>query len=221
MGDGLRIVMSLSGGMDSSSLLAYLLDQGKEVQAVSFVYGSKHNSYERRAAESVAMYYGIVLHKLDLSSVFAGFQSDLLQSGGGIPEGHYTDSSMSRTVVPGRNLIFLSVLSGLAWSIGAQSIAIGIHSGDHAIYPDCRPEFYAAMNSAIQLGTDGRVDILAPFLQWDKTKILEWGIPHGVPYQLTRTCYQDQELSCGRCGSCVERLEAFQNVGVKDPIAYE
>lgn len=215
------IVMSLSGGMDSSSLLAYLLDQGHDVRAVSFVYGSKHNSYERNAAESVAGYYGIPLDKLDLSSIFMGFQSDLLKSGGNIPEGHYTDSSMSRTVVPGRNLIFLSILSGLAWSIGAQSIAIGIHSGDHAIYPDCRPEFYAAMNSAIQLGTDGRVDIIAPFLQWDKTKILQWGIPKGVPYQLTRTCYQDQELSCGRCGSCVERLEAFQNVGVKDPVIYE
>lgn len=216
-----KVIMALSGGMDSSTLLAWLLDQGYEVEAVSFSYGSKHNQYERQCAIDFAAHYGIVLHHIDLTDIMAGFKSNLLKTGGDIPEGHYTDASMSATVVPGRNIIFLSCLTGLAWSRDASHIAIGIHSGDHAIYPDCRPEFYDSMNKAIKAGTDGRVDIIAPFLTWDKTRILEWGIPHKVPYELTRTCYKDQPLSCGACGSCVERLEAFTAIGIKDPVEYE
>jgi len=103
------VIMSLSGGMDSSTLLAYLLDQGNSVECVSFEYGSKHNKYERVAAEKVASHYAVPLHKMDLTPLMVGFRSDLLKTGGKIPEGHYTDSSMSRTVVPGRNMIFLSI----------------------------------------------------------------------------------------------------------------
>ena len=216
-----KAILALSGGMDSATLLAWLLHQGFAVEAVSFDYGSKHNSHERLMAEAFAAHYNVPLHKIDLSGVMAGFKSNLLKTGGDIPEGHYTDASMSATVVPGRNIIFLSILAGLAWSAGAGKIAIGIHSGDHAIYPDCRPDFYDAMNQAIWEGTDGAVDLMAPFVDWDKTKILEWGIPAGVPYHLTRTCYKDQPLSCGKCGSCVERLEAFAAVGSIDPIFYE
>lgn len=216
-----KVIMAQSGGMDSATLLAWLLAKGYEVEAVSFDYGSKHNRYERQMAEKFAAHYGVKLHKIDLTGVMSGFSSALLKTGGPIPEGHYTDASMGATVVPGRNIIFLSILAGLAWSVGAESIAIGIHSGDHAIYPDCRPDFYAAMDNAIYEGTDGRVGILAPFVDWDKTKILQWGISNGTPYHLTRTCYKDQPLSCGKCGSCVERLEAFANVGEIDPIPYE
>lgn len=217
----MKAVMALSGGMDSSTLLAYLLNSGNQVECVSFVYGSKHNRYERTSAEQIADFYKAPLHRFDLSSIMGGFDSDLLKTGGDIPEGHYTDSSMSRTVVPGRNMIFLSILAGVAWSEGASKIALGIHAGDHAIYPDCRMEFYKAMDSAIYLGTDRRVEMAAPFVEWDKTKILQWGIPHGVPYGLTRTCYKDQQLSCGKCGACCERLEAFSNIGQSDPARYE
>ena len=214
------VVMALSGGMDSCSLLAYLLSQGHSVSCVSFVYGSKHNVYERKAADRIAEHYGVPLRRVDLAPIMQEFDSDLLKSGGNIPEGHYTDVSMSRTVVPGRNIIFLSLLAGMAWSEGASKIAIGIHAGDHAIYPDCRIEFYKAMDTAIYLGTDRRIEMIAPFADWDKTKILQWGIPRSVPYQLTRTCYKDQELSCGKCGACQERLEAFRNVNSIDPILY-
>jgi 7-cyano-7-deazaguanine synthase len=217
----MKTVMALSGGMDSSTLLAYLLDDGHDVRCASFVYGSKHNQYEHICAKQIADYYKAPLHLFDLSSVLGGFDSDLLKRGGDIPEGHYTDASMSRTVVPGRNIIFLSILAGLAWSEGATKIALGIHAGDHAIYPDCRIEFYKAMDSAIYLGTDRRIEMIAPFVEWDKTKILQWGLPHAVPYQMTRTCYKDQELSCGKCGSCVERLEAFSCIGKIDPVSYQ
>lgn len=218
---GKKVVMALSGGMDSTTMLAKLFSEGNEVECLSFTYGSKHNPYENNAAEKVAAFYGVPLIKIDLSPIMASFKSDLLKSGGDIPEGHYTEPSMERTVVPARNIIFLSILAGHAWSVGASKIAIGIHQGDHAIYADCRQDFYKAMDSAIFLGTDRRVEIVAPFLETDKTGILEWGLANDVPYRFTRTCYKDQPLSCGSCGSCVERLEAFANIGTPDPIEYE
>jgi 7-cyano-7-deazaguanine synthase len=216
-----KIVMALSGGMDSTTMLGLLLSQGNEVHPVSFTYGSKHNRYENAAARTVAEYYNLALPIIDLSGVMQHFKSDLLLSGGKIPEGHYNDSSMERTVVPGRNMIFLSILAGYAWSIGATKIALGIHQGDHAIYADCRKEFFKAMDSAIYLGTDRRVDFIAPLLDMNKAGIVKIGTSLAVPFHLTRTCYKDQELSCGRCGSCRERLEAFEIRGIADPIKYQ
>ena len=217
----MNIVMALSGGMDSTTMLAHLLDKGHNVKCLIFTYGSKHNKYENAAAVKIADHYRCDWHHVDMTSFMEGFTSALMQSGEAIPEGHYTDATMSKTVVPARNIIFLSVMAGYAWSWDCQQIAIGIHQGDHAIYEDCRKEFYKAMDSAIYLGTGGRVEIVAPFVDIDKTGILGIGMPLGVPYELTRTCYKDQVLSCGLCGSCVERLEAFANVGRLDPVAYE
>lgn len=218
----MKVVMALSGGMDSTTMLAKLLHDGHDVECFFFTYGSKHNQYEAEAAQAVAAHYGVPCHgAVDLSQVMRWFKSDLLKSGGAIPEGHYTAPSMERTVVPSRNIIFLSILSGIAWSVDAQKIAIGIHQGDHAIYADCRQDFYKAMDTAIYLGTDRRVDIMAPFIDTDKTGILDWGLSHSVPYKLTRTCYKDQPVSCGVCGSCVERLEAFAAHSITDPIDYE
>ena len=216
-----KAVLALSGGMDSTTVLAWLLDNSYEVVCVSFNYGSKHNPYENEAANKIALFYDVMLEEVDMRGVMSSFQSNLLVSGGEIPEGHYNDDTMSKTVVPARNIIFLSVLAGLAWSNDASKIAIGIHQGDHAIYADCRTEFYKAMDTAIFLGTDKRVEILAPFIDTDKAGIIKWGRTKGVPYYLTRTCYKAQELSCGKCGSCTERLEAFQINGIKDAIKYE
>lgn len=216
-----KVVMALSGGMDSSTLLGWLLDQGYEVECLTFNYGSKHNPYENKAAELVAEHYGVKLSKIDIQPLMVSFKSNLLKTGQEIPEGHYTDETMSKTVVPARNMIFLTILAGHAWSVGANNIAIGIHQGDHAIYADCRKEFYKAMDTAIYLGTDRRVEMIAPFIDIDKTGILEYGRDLGVPYSLTRTCYKDQPISCGKCGACVERLEAFTNCAMLDPLPYE
>jgi 7-cyano-7-deazaguanine synthase len=216
-----RIVISLSGGMDSATLLAYYHDRGFKINTVFFDYGSKHNKYEKESAWKLANFYKVPIEPIDLSFIGNLFKSNLLEKGGEIPEGHYNDSSMSLTVVPGRNIIFLSILTGYAWSIGTDRIGIGVHSGDHAIYPDCRPHFIHSMWDAICYGTEDAVQLEAPFLDMDKYQILKTGVALKVPYELTRTCYKDQVLSCGKCGSCTERLEAFSRQGMKDPVPYE
>ena len=221
--------MGLSGGMDSATLLGILLDQGYEVHCCSFKYGSKHMDYEMDSAEDIVIYYlerGFPVHRhiFDLREVFHPFDSALLNNTGEqIPEGHYNDENMKRTVVPGRNMIMASIMAGYAESIKADAIALGVHSGDHHIYPDCRPEFIKFLNLAILNSSDGNIRVETPLLYEDKFSILKIGyaLNPAVPYHLTRTCYKDQSESCGKCGSCQERLEAFGKLGIKDPIAYE
>ncbi len=193
-----------------------MMDENWEVECFGFDYGSKHSTYELPAAKRIASYYGVPFSIIDLTEIGRHLSSNLLKSGGPIPEGHYKAENMKLTVVPCRNIIFLSILAGIAESKKADIIAIGIHQGDHAIYPDCRLEFFRQMDRAIRLGTDGKVSLYAPFLSTDKTGIVKWGLQHGVPYRLTRTCYKDQPEPCGKCGSCVERLEAFEKNGAKD-----
>ena len=161
--------------------------------------------------------------EFNICGVFEGFKSNLLQSGREIPEGNYEHESMSKTVVPGRNLILASIMAGLAESIEADFVALGVHSGDHHIYPDCRPEFIRYLADTVNSSSDNQVQVIAPFLDLDKTKILKLGYSFDtqVPYHLTRTCYKDQPHSCGKCGSCTERLEAFATLGRPDPVKYE
>lgn len=216
-----KVIVSLSGGMDSATVLAKMLDEGHEVECIGFAYGSKHNVYENNAAVQFATHYQTPFKIYDLSGFMSDLNSNLLKSGGDIPEGHYEQENMSLTVVPGRNLIFASIVASIAESRGADAIALGVHSGDHAIYPDCRPEFVEALKDVIAFSTAGTVQVLTPFLTGNKTSILEWGVQNNVPYQKTRTCYKAQSTSCGKCGSCTERLEAFQLNGLIDPIQYE
>jgi 7-cyano-7-deazaguanine synthase len=216
-----RAIVSLSGGMDSTALLDYVT-AGRTAIAVGFQYGSKHNRYEHQAAYAVAQHYGVPFKMIDLTSVMENFKSALMMKDDAeVPEGHYEAETMRQTVVPGRNIIFASILAGVAWSEGAEQIYMGVHAGDHYIYPDCRPEFIDAMNEAVYRGTGGKVGLLAPFLHKDKTWIVGKGLENRVPFHLTRTCYKDQTIACGKCGSCQERLEAFKNNGVDDPIEYE
>ncbi len=216
-----KVVMGLSGGMDSSTMLAYLLNMGYEVYCLNFTYGSKHNKYEIKSAELIADHYKVPYRLIDLTAAFEGFKSNLLLSGGEIPEGHYTDETMSKTVVPGRNTIFASIMMGYAESVDAGKIALGVHQGDHAIYPDCRQDYVKALDTLVYLASDRKVEVIAPFLDTDKIGICRVGLDLNVPYELTRTCYKDQEKSCGVCGSCRERLEAFEENNIDDPIPYE
>lgn len=223
-----KAVIGLSGGMDSATLLSILLEQGYEVHCVMFTYGSKHNKYENKAAMELYNYfkeygYEVVSHLIDITTIFQSFKSNLLESGGEIPEGHYESKNMKLTVVPGRNLIFASIMAGLAESIEADLIALGVHAGDHAIYPDCRKEFIDSLKTTLARSSDNKVSVYCPFININKIKILEIGInAHPkTPYELTRTCYKNQSLACGKCGSCRERLEAFKELKIKDPIKYE
>jgi len=223
-----KIVIGLSGGMDSATLLGILLEQGYEVHCCTFYYGSKHNKWENRAAENIIDFYQaqdspVFGYVINLVEAFKEFSSNLLLSGEEIPEGHYNDENMKKTVVPNRNMILTSVMVGLAESIGAEAVALGVHSGDHHIYPDCRLEFIKALDTTVYLSTDKKVQIMTPLIEDNKTSILQKGysLLIKVPYFLTRTCYKDQQLSCGKCGSCQERLEAFKNINLKDPIIYE
>ena len=219
-----KVVLALSGGMDSSTLAGYYLNKGYEVHPIAFSYGSKHGKYETECAFNVAAELGTEEIKLvELDFIGKLFNSALLKSGGDIPEGHYEDESMSKTVVPGRNTIFISILMGYAESIGADVIAAGVHAGDHHIYPDCREDFINAMALTVAEATEGAIRLEAPFIDYDKFDILKIGYAFKEPmkYELTRTCYKDQPLSCGKCGSCVERLEAFSRLNKTDPIEYE
>jgi len=217
-----NIIVALSGGLDSATMLAQCIAEGGTPFCISFYYGSKHNEYENKASIEIAEYYKVPLKHIDISGITQEFHSTLLKSGGEIPEGYYTDKNMSQTVVPARNLIFLSILAGIANSRDISTIGIAVHQGDHAIYPDCRPNFISSVQKTIELATDGQLNNLyTPFLFLTKTDIVKIGLDLSVPYHLTRTCYKEQELACGHCGACTERLEAFKLNGKEDPILYE
>jgi len=215
------VVMALSGGMDSATVLDQLAFEGFSVACIGFTYGSKHNEFENAAALALAKHYKVHYKLIDLTVVFDGFKSNLLKNGGDIPEGHYEQDNMSLTVVPGRNTIFAGILLGAAESIDASKIALGVHQGDHAIYPDCRIEYIKALDTLLYLASDRKIEVITPFLYTNKIGILDFGLKNDTPYHLTRTCYKDQELSCGICGSCNERIEAFATHERIDPIKYE
>lgn len=216
-----KVVMALSGGMDSGTMLAYLIDKGYEVHCLNFTYGSKHNQYEIQCAEKLANYYKVPYRLIDLTEAFNGFKSNLLLTGDEIPEGHYASPIMSKTVVPGRNTIFASILMGYAESIDAKYIALGVHQGNHFIYSDCRAEYIKALDTLVYLASERKVEVVTPFGNTDKIGICKIGLELGVPYTLTRTCYKDQENACGKCPSCVERLEAFEKNHEVDPAIYD
>lgn len=218
----MKILAVLSGGMDSTTAMAQAVDHRNEVVgALSFDYGSKHNDREWRSACFVAFHYGVKIKRCRLDFVADNFKSDLLQSGGDIPEGHYADPSMQRTVVPFRNGIMLAIAAGYAESIGAQAILLGNHFGDHAIYPDCRETFVTHMRRAIASGTYAQIGLETPFVDKTKTDIALIGSTLHVPFELTYSCYKGGEKHCGKCGTCYERKEAFRDAKLPDPTEYE
>ena len=219
--DKIQHLVILSGGLDSSTILAKVIDEndGEGVNAIHFYYGQRHQR-EKQAAKKIAEFYKIPLHHLDLSNIFSSLKGNALTDIDEveIPEGHYTDPSMRLTVVPFRNLMFLSSGAAFAASVGASTLHIGVHAGDHAIYPDCRPEFIHAARKVLKLGHYDAISLKTPFLNDTKAGIVKSGIRLGVPYELTWTCYQGESLPCGKCGACAERSEAFSENGVRDPL---
>lgn len=220
--DHKKAVLILSGGMDSTTLLYHMIKVLKlDVWPVSFNYGQRHLR-ELSAAMMTCHKLGLFHQIVDLSSITKLISnSALTDPSAPIPEGNYDEESMKATVVPNRNMILLSVAIGYAINIKAGSVYYGAHAGDHAIYPDCRPEFVAAMKLVAGLSNWEPMELVAPFSDIDKGDILEKGLYLGVDYSLTWTCYAGREKACGKCGACRERLEAFQKVGMKDPLEYE
>lgn len=217
----ISVIVLLSGGVDSVTALYAMKEQHEIAAALSFNYGSKHNARELECARYHAQRLGVRHEIVELDFMNRVFKSDLLQSGGAILEGNYTDENMKSTVVPFRNGIMLAIAAGVAESMECGGIVIAAHAGDHAIYPDCRPGFMAAMQQAIAAGTYNNVQVLAPFIQKNKGDIVRIGHRLGVDYAHTWSCYCGGEEHCGKCGTCVERKEAFALAGVTDPTCYK
>ncbi len=209
----------LSGGMDSTTML---YEFASEIGlAVTFNYGSNHNARELECARYNCDRLGIELVVVDMPFIGRLFNSSLLSGAEAIPEGNYDDENMRSTVVPFRNGIMLSVAAGLAESRGLKRLMMANHGGDHAIYPDCRQGFVDAMSQAISQGTYDHITIYAPYTGITKTDIARRGGAIGVDYSHTYSCYKGGEKHCGRCGTCSERKEAFEQSGVADPTVYE
>lgn len=217
----MKVVVLCSGGMDSVTALYSAAREQTIVAAVSFDYGSKHNHRELVFAAEQAAKLGVRHEVIALDFIARLFASDLLKSGGEIPEGHYEAENMKQTVVPFRNAIMLSIACGFAESVGAEGLVIAAHSGDHAIYPDCREDFMRAMSEAMQRGTYAGVKLLRPFIALNKAEIAAEGARLGVDFARTWSCYKGGAIHCGKCGTCVERREAFTLAGIADPTVYE
>ena len=212
-----KVVCVLSGGIDSSTLLAKLSKENKEIHAITFEYGQRHNK-EIEYATKIANFYHIKSHSIVNIPIFSN--SSLTQKDKDIPEGHYKQDNMKQTVVPNRNMIMLSVAASYAETLGIKKVYYGAHHGDHTIYWDCRDNFVKSMDNVLKLN-EGKVRICAPFMWLDKGDIVCLGKALEVPYQITWTCYKGEKKACGKCGSCVERLEAFKKAKLEDPIEYE
>lgn len=205
-------VIVLSGGMDSTTLL---YDRKDEIAlAVTFDYGSRHNAREIECARKNCEMLGVEHVVIPLSFIGQYFKSSLLIGGDEIPEGHYADENMKSTVVPFRNGIMLAVAAGLAESRGLRKVMLANHGGDHAVYPDCRPGFVDAMSKAISEGTYEGIVIDAPYTNITKSDIARIGKRLGMDYSLTYSCYKGGEKHCGKCGTCVERMEALRDAGI-------
>ena len=204
----MKAILIYSGGLDSTTLLYEYRES--IALAVSFNYGSKHNERELAYAAVNCARLGIPHIIIPLSFIREYFRSDLLLGKGEIPEGSYEDENMRSTVVPFRNGIMLAIAAGLAESNDLDTVLIANHGGDHAIYPDCRPNFIEAFDEAARAGTYNGVRILSPYCNITKRDIALKGKAMGIDYSRTYSCYKGGEKHCGRCGTCTERKEALE-----------
>lgn len=215
-----KVVVIYSGGMDSFTVLNKAIRDGYEVYPLTFDYGQRHKK-EIEYAARVCQKLGVKHKVIDISAINEIIGGSSLTDTIDVPEGHYEEESMKQTVVPNRNMILLSLAIGYAVSLEACKVYYGAHSGDHAIYPDCRPEFVEKMNDVSRIANYEAVEIYSPYLEVSKVDILTDGLKMGLNYADTWTCYNGRELACGKCGACQERLEAFEQNGITDPLVYE
>lgn len=224
-----EIAMSLaiaivSGGLDSVTLAHLLAAQKYQLHLLSFDYGQKHRvelDFARRCAARLGAAHDVIDLR-DFGKLLSG--SALTDENVAVPHGHYAAPNMAITVVPNRNAIMLSLAYGVAVAQNAQQVAIGVHGGDHFVYPDCRPDFidaFVKMETLANAGSgDPNLELYAPFLRTDKAGIVTQGEKLGVPWSETWSCYEGGAVHCGKCGTCVERREAFAAAKVEDPTIY-
>jgi len=215
-----KVVVIYSGGMDSFTLINEMVAKGHRVYALSFNYGQKH-AKELHYAQKVCDELGLPHKVVDITAIHQLLLGSSLTDDIEIPDGHYEEESMKSTVVPNRNMVMLSLAIAYAVSVQAEAVIYGAHGGDHAIYPDCRPEFVDKMAEVSRVANYEVVDVRAPYIQLNKIEILSRGLEMGLDYAKSWTCYKGREKACGRCGACQERLEAFKENQLRDPLAYE
>lgn len=213
----MKSVIILSGGMDSVSLLYKLVAENKEVSAISFYYGQKH-SRELEMAKLNCQKLNIHHEIVDISNITKLISNSALTGDIEVPKGHYEDENMKKTVVPNRNMIMASIAISYTVNIDADEIALGVHAGDHAIYPDCREIFIDALRAIAKVANYKEIGVYTPYLKIDKGDIVADGLKNGVDYSLTWTCYEGKEKPCKECGSCSERIEAFEKNNMIDPL---
>ena len=217
----MKAVVLFSGGLDSTILAAQLIEEGAEIRLLSIDYGQRH-AKELAHGEMLAREMKVprkVLSLPGLGSILSG--SSLTDDSVDLPEGHYEEESMKATVVPNRNMILLALAGGYALSSGFDTIAYAAHAGDHVIYPDCRPEFADAMQKALGLADWDSLKLHRPFVNLSKADLVRRGHELKAPLSMTWSCYAGRERHCGKCGTCVERKEAFELAKINDPTEYE
>lgn len=222
-GSNQHAIAIVSGGLDSVTLAYLLHAEGYQLHLLSFDYGQRHKK-ELAFAEGCARRLKATFDLIDLSGLGPYLKGSALTDAIEVPDGHYAAPNMAITVVPNRNAIMLSLAYGIAVAENAEAVAIGVHAGDHFIYPDCRPDFLTAFASMQRRAVEGfghpKLTLLAPFLHLGKQQIVKLGSALQVPYGDTWSCYKGGEKHCGLCGTCVERREAFELAKVSDPTLY-
>lgn len=217
----MKTIVVCSGGLDSVSLAHSVAARGDLSRLLSFDYGQRHRK-ELDCAAACATRLGVPHHVIDMRGIGAVLGGSALTGGADVPDGHYAEETMRITVVPNRNAIMLTVAFGMAAAMGDDAVATAVHGGDHFIYPDCRPAFTEAFARMQEAALDGYAQprLLTPFVHRSKADIVTEGARHGTPFAETWSCYKGGAIHCGRCGTCVERREAFDLAGVPDPTDY-
>lgn len=217
----MKTIVICSGGLDSVTLAYKTAKESTLIGLISFDYGQRHKR-ELAYAAIAAKALGVPHHILDISNVGKMLSGSALTDDVDVPDGHYAEENMKATVVPNRNAIMLAIAYGVASAQGADRVAAAVHGGDHFIYPDCRPGFIRAFETMQNHALEGysNISLFTPFLEKAKADIVAEGATLGVDFANTWSCYKGGEIHCGRCGTCVERREAFDIAGVADPTVY-